>query len=451
MEHFDVPARRLLSKRERTLDDESLLSVTPEGSEKHESRSQNRTYHGSNRTPCHVWSGFASMLIVKANVESRLTTCIKNANLLKIAQGVFQKWHGLPKIKAVFDSDGLELTSSNNNTTSNLFMREHDWDKHYDAVDDRIFVTHICGKNEAATVAISRGNNCLVTIMRQGEPSAKQVGSLHGYNERAVLVDRSWLKGHMLDVMLKNCTKLSNLFDEMTETSDLKELPCPRAVMEARIQDAVINGSKSRSSVEYKLFSNIDPGKVMVRLGKTAHIQVSNGAGEIGGTLVTSDARIRRILLAYVTPHTGIQRVDGNVARWLVVVVYAFLKHVVNTKGDDCARYERYSQTLGRHRWSIPMLLHMVSCDVQPNLVPASSVERKMLVRMVEDEKEGTLFISTDKRTATELGAQIGEFENDHPSSNPSCIAPGTGSFGVMPVGRVHMEDSVHHINCKGI
>jgi len=410
-------------------------------------------YHGDIRDPAHLWTGSAKMQTIKANISHLSSSVKKKGKLQKIVQSICEKWPGLPRVKAVFDADGHELSSSAPvSGISDLFRREHDWDKSFDGMDDRIFVTHCSGREEIATVAVTYGQQCLVSVMRDGEPTAKQVGNLSRYVERAVLVDRTWLRGHMLDVVLKNCTRLTDLFDEKIECGEVFEQACPRGVMDARIEDAVINGSTSRSAVEFTLFSNIDPGEVTVKIGKhCVHVQVRGGAGELGGILVLQDARIRRILAAYVPPNAA-HVLDGpehrHIARWLVILLYLFLTHVVHTKDDHHSRFERYNQTLGRHKWAVPMLLHMVSCDVLPNFSAASAPSRRTHVRIVKDA-ERMFFVSTDKHTAMMLDAPFGEFKRESQLNllMPSCVAPGTSGFGIVASGEVQVGPTAHHLN----
>lgn len=447
----DTPRALLLeSSTEGSQDDVPRYhtAVTPEGSE---TRTE-YAYHGDNRFPCHVWAGYTTMRTIKSNIETKLQSGGgPNEKLLKIAREVCYKWPGRPRAEAVFDSDGKGLATT---SSTSLFRREHDWDKSFDAPDDRIYVSHVAGREEVATIAVTRGQNCLITVFRHGEPTAKRLGtSMSRFVERAVLVDRSWLKGHMLDVVLKNCVRLAALFEDKLERGDLRENACPPSVIDARIEDAVVNGSQSRSAVELTLFRNFDCGDVTVKVAPlVVHIHVDHGDSG-GGTLVTSDARLRRIITAYVLPSTGVQRLDKPehtlIARWLVVLVFLYLKHVGNTKANVHTRTERYEQTLGRHKWAVPLLLHIVACDVQPNFLPASTRKRANYVRMVDDQLLGPLFVSTDKRTATELGAPLGEINLAEPPTNPSCITPGTSGFGVVPTAYVHMPSGpvVHCLN----
>mmetsp|Transcript_3861 Transcript_3861/g.9908 ORF Transcript_3861/g.9908 Transcript_3861/m.9908 type:complete len:446 (-) Transcript_3861:187-1524(-) len=442
--------------RRRDSHDGAVAMVTPDGSDQHAPEDGDKTdsqteYHGEIQAPCHIWAGYISMRIIRQNISQQLMEVPQRSALHKIAHGIFTKWSGLPRVKAVFDGDGHEIAAVT--PVTGLFSREHDWDKHYDAVDDRVYVTHITGKEEVATVAVSRGQNCLITVVRHGEPSVKLVGTMARYVDRAVLVDSSWLRGHMMDVVLKNSTRLSNLFDEKIESEEIKEEMCPRAVMDARIQDAVINGSPTKSAVDLTLFSNLDAGTVSVKVSKTVHIQVANGCGELHGTVVSTDARLRRIVTAYVQPNTGKQTLNLPehclIARWLVLLIYVLLKHMVQTKSDHVAQFARYDQILTRHKWAIPMLLHIVGCDVHPNLLPAVGPSKRSYVRMVEDNENGRYFLSTNKHTAVALGVQCGEFKFQNPNGNPSTVVPGTAGIGVVPVGHVCIDGGVHCLNCS--
>lgn len=429
----------------------SSQSASPNNSQ--EDTDATAEYHGTTSAPCHVWAGFLSMQHITKNIES---LDVKDDKLLKISQAIFQKWPGLPRVKAVFDSDGKELTSTPAPITG-FFSREHEWDKHYDASSesDYLYVSHIYGREEIATVAMAHNQQCLVVVTRLGQPSAKRVGNMTKFVERAVLVDRGWLKGHMFDVVLKNCGKLSNLFDEKFDAGQIKESQCPKVVMDARIQDAVMYGSTSKSAVELTLFENLDAGVVRVKVGKTVHIQLKNGCGEIGGTIVTTDARLRRIVTAYVAPYTGIQTLDAPehrlISRWLMILVYIFLRHIVRTKPDHCCKFERYSNTLGRYRWTVPILLHIAGCDTQPNFLPAVSEKRRSYVRIVTDPATNAKhFMSTDKQTAVALGVPFGEFkpaESLFTPTNPTCVSPGTASFGTVACGRLRVGNTIYFLN----
>lgn len=268
---------------------------------------------------------------------------------------------------------------------------------------------------QAAVVALSHTNQGLVGRQL---PRTK----LSRFAQRAILVEPSWLAVKHFD---GGSARVKSGFDRVfdCETRWLKarfldllgrgkisEFVCPRAVVEARIEEAValhIRGLDEDIGAQYeRLFANILLDRVVVKLApfsssrRTFVTIVTSRTGAVF-RIDTDDARVRRIVRPFCSEEqpTDINRVSRVVAHWL------FLLATSQSKDPH------YRNALSWRDAAVQSVLNMTTTDLLPNVVPKQVLvdyappwapPDRLHVRVVGND-DLTWIVTTTERTIERL------------------------------------------------
>lgn len=295
------------------------------------------------------------------DVETR--KCVRNWRLLEWAPEVVAKKSSFSRLL-----DGLPKGLKRGSSNASIYVTP-------------ISSTEGCGylavcEAQAAVVALSHTNE---GIVGRQLPRTK----LSRFAQRAILVEPSWLKVKHFDggssraksgfdrVFDCETRWLKSRFLDLLGRGKISEFVCPRAVVEARIEEAValhIRGLDEDLGAQYeRLFAHILLDRVVVKLApystsrRTSVTIVTARTGAVF-RIDTDDARVRRIVRPFCSEEqpTDINRVSRVVARWLFLLATSQCK-------------DRNHHALSGSCWrdaAVQSVLNMTTTDLLPNVIP---------------------------------------------------------------------------------
>jgi len=290
----------------------------------------------------------------------------------------------------------------------------------------RVYVSHIARQQKCASVIVSPSvNRCMIIVTSEegrsfahGNAGALAATGSVTYVESAVLLNPDWLLGNKkrrpsdtsgstisgndltqvpFDERLifedPSCDAVLSRFQEYFKarrpSNDV--LKCSAEVMEERIHEAVVNNYRLLPESERAFYEKQRDKLLSCFLGfpcgqtyfdlrrdgianiyvePAIHENGSKGMNSPGGRLKTSDARVWRILHSY-TSSSSIVGPDLALCRWLAMLV-AIFGTPENKQIAENAAWKAVLKCIGN---CTTTLLHMVACDVMPNLMNANAMD----------------------------------------------------------------------------
>jgi len=289
-------------------------------------------------------------------------------------------------------------------------------------VREPYYVTQLCLENRSATVAIAPHRNFCLIATTDGATDTVRVSSNAGwagvgsgtymppYVQRAELVSNAWVDmpplgegpnatstkdlifDHHLDMV---CIRFRRTLTAYPRDEHLRSYS--PLVVDALIEEAIVHGLRFSDDYvqgqyyhdmasepglrvlrgHFRAFDDVNPGEIRVKLRSTNRHQVKIESEAFQGVVTTDDARVRRIVRSYLAPGvreaTFHQDRHPRFARFLYVLLCASVHK--DTKYRDCP--PNLSDYMQRYDGVVTALLHLVSCDVLPNVMRPSLLARR--------------------------------------------------------------------------